>query len=65
MEENLSGQGSPLVKAAANQGIPIKVARTWRGPDADRLKESQLKHHKNSPRLCPDCNPDNWDHHGW
>lgn len=64
LDEHLSGKGSPLVKAAVDQGIPVKVARTWRGHRADRLLERQLKSQHHNERLCPDCNPDGWDRRG-
>jgi len=50
---HLSGEGSPLVRAVAAEGIGVQVARAWlRVP---RAFERQLKRHHNTPRLCPLC----------
>ncbi len=60
LEEHLSGQGNPLMKAVTLAGIPWNVVRTW--SDADRMREVQLKSRHNNPKLCPICNPKTWQH---
>lgn len=52
--DHLTGRGSPLVRAAVDAGCSVVLARTWRG---GRDTERRLKDRKNSPRLCPLCNP--------
>lgn len=54
LKEHQSGFGAKITGAAAQAGIDWKLARVWEG---DRSLEQQLKRQKNSPRLCPCCNP--------
>ena len=58
LDEHRTGQGSPLMRAVTEAGIPWEVVRTW--PDADRMREVQLKSRHNSPKMCPVCNPRSW-----
>lgn len=53
-----AGDGSPLLRAVCNACIPWSVVRTW--SKADRFFERRLKLQKNTPRLCPICNPTGW-----
>lgn len=39
--------------------ISWTLARAWEG---NRSLESQIKAQKNTPRLCPECNPQACDH---
>lgn len=55
MERHTKGHGSKLVAAVTKAGIEFDIARTW--PDADRNFERWLKNRKNTPELCPICNP--------
>lgn len=51
--QHLCGDGSPLVRAVVNAGIPVTLARTWQG---DRTLERTLKNSKAVPRnFCPIC----------
>lgn len=54
IQEHLRGHGSPLVKAALDAGLEVKLVRTWRGT---RDFEREIKNGKNTSRLCPDCAP--------
>jgi hypothetical protein len=54
LAEHLSGQGSPLIKAAIERGMIPELVRTWER--ATRNDERKLKRSKNLPRLCPHCN---------
>ncbi|KPK21303.1 MAG: hypothetical protein AMJ76_02945 [Dehalococcoidia bacterium SM23_28_1] len=49
-----AGNGSPLMRAVVEAGIPWHVTRTWHG---DRTLERRIKDQHNTPRLCPACNP--------
>lgn len=55
-----SGCGARLLAVANELGIDYSVVRTWTG---DRKLERKLKNGKNSPLLCPVCNP-NWRNRG-
>jgi predicted GIY-YIG superfamily endonuclease len=48
-------QGAKLIQAVNKAGIPWQVVRTWT-VDSQEL-ERLLKNQKNSPKLCPICNP--------
>lgn len=48
------GHGARLMEVINNAGISWRLARTWQG---DRTQERRLKNQKNTPRLCPICNP--------
>jgi predicted GIY-YIG superfamily endonuclease len=50
-----NGTGAKLLRAVAQAGITFDCVRIW--SDADRHFERRLKQQKNSPRLCPHCNP--------
>jgi predicted GIY-YIG superfamily endonuclease len=54
VERHQQGQGAALTKAAVAAGVKLELVRTWKG---DRRLERQLKNRKNTPRLCPVCNP--------
>jgi hypothetical protein len=43
-----------LVAAVIRAGITVEAVRTWQGSRAD---ERALKKRKNTPTLCPVCNP--------
>ena len=62
LDAHHSGQGSALMRAVTEAEIPWSVVRTWKL--ASRTKERQLHLHKNSWRLCPVCNPHNFEKHG-
>ena len=54
------GAGARILRAASQRGISFEVVRTWSG---DRFLERALKTRRNSPKLCPVCNPEtahNW-----
>jgi predicted GIY-YIG superfamily endonuclease len=48
--------GAKLLRAVNRAGISWEVVRTW-AVDSQEL-ERKLKSLKNSPRLCPMCNPE-------
>jgi hypothetical protein len=48
--------GAKLLRAVNRAGISREVVRTWT-VNSQEL-ERQLKNLKNSPRLCPMCNPE-------
>lgn len=50
--EHLSGQGSPLVRAAVGAGGSVLLARVWMGQG--RSQERRLKS-KGTARYCPFC----------
>lgn len=50
-----NGTGAKICAAAVANGSKLEVARVWE--NADHMLEHRLKRHKNSPRLCPICNP--------
>lgn len=52
--EHTTGRGARLVEVAHNAGVVLTLARTW---DGGRDLERQLKRRKDTPRLCPVCNP--------
>ena len=52
--------GAKLLKAVNQAGIDWAVVRTW-AVNSQEL-ERKLKSLKNSPRLCPICNPELADH---
>lgn len=57
LSQHLGGKkagGSNLVKAAADTGLPVRIARTWTGKS--RNFERALKNQRNAPRFCPCCN---------
>lgn len=49
---HMSGRGSRLLKAAAEQGCTITLVRTWTGT---RKLERTLKNRRNAPHLCHIC----------
>ncbi|HYE94480.1 MAG TPA: GIY-YIG nuclease family protein [Terriglobales bacterium] len=56
VKEHVSGQGSPLVKAAVEAGCRVEVARVWEAAKGyGRRLERRLKDRKESTRLCPKC----------
>lgn len=58
LEERLArhqaGDGSKLLRAVKLAGIEFQVVRTWPG---GRVFERRLKRRKDTPKLCPACNP--------
>jgi hypothetical protein len=48
--------GAKLLRAVNRAGISWEVVRTW-SVNSQEL-ERHLKNLKNSPRLCPICNPE-------
>ena len=57
VREHKSGHGAGLLRAATDQGLAWSVVRTWPG---DWRLEKKLKARKESPSLCPICNPKSW-----
>ncbi len=55
LEEHLSGNGSPLVRAAVAAGIKVTLVAVW--PFGDRTWERYLKGYHKAARWCPWCNP--------
>jgi hypothetical protein len=48
------GKGARLTQVVLENGNDFYLVRTW---DGGRPTERRLKRQKNSPRLCPICNP--------
>lgn len=57
-----SDNGSPLIAAVTEAGIPWNVVRTW--PSATQADERKLKNRHNAAHLCPICNPHFWQNNG-
>ena len=57
-----SGNGARLLRECKRLQIPFHVVRTWKFKNHDSAKsfEDKLKARKESPRLCPVCNPKNY-----
>jgi predicted GIY-YIG superfamily endonuclease len=51
-----ANNGAKLLKAINEAGISWNVVRTW--TVSSQELERQLKNWKNSPKLCPICNPE-------
>lgn len=52
------GQGAKLCKAMVDQGIKLKLARTWSNFDTTEAgwrKEKELKKQRSAAQLCPHC----------
>ena len=56
--EHRAGQGSKITAYAVAAGIKLHLARVIRTAHPYTL-EKVLKSRKNTPRLCPICNPTN------
>lgn len=54
LDQHVRGHGARLMQVITEAGIGFTVARTWPG---DRALERQLKRRKETPDLCPVCNP--------
>lgn len=54
MKRHKSGNGSKLIAAVTSKGIGFKLVKVWEG---DRSLERKIKNYKNSPKICPICNP--------
>jgi hypothetical protein len=52
LERHREGNGSAIMAAVAEAGIPWRVVRLWEG---GRDLERRLKAQHNTPRLCPIC----------
>ena len=55
IQQHSSGQGARLLQVLNEKEIPWNVVRIW--PEGTKGLESELKHQKHGPRLCPICNP--------
>lgn len=55
IDRHAKGTGSKLMRAVVKAGIRFAVVRVWE--EGDRNFERKLKNRKNTPRLCPICNP--------
>lgn len=54
LERHAKGDGARMLAVCRERGITWQVVRTWPG---DRLFERRLKRRRDSPKLCPVCNP--------
>ena len=54
LERHASGQGARMLAVCVERGITWQLVRTWQG---DRNFERRLKNRRETPRLCPVCNP--------
>lgn len=55
LDRHRSGNGSKLIRAVLANGIEIRLARVWSGPEVDRVFERGLKNRRNARKLCPIC----------
>lgn len=55
-DRHTSGAGAKLLKVIAKEGIGFSIVRVW--PDGDQTFERYLKNRKETPKLCPCCNPE-------
>lgn len=55
LTRHAKGQGARLLEIVSGAGIGFKLARTW--SNASRDFERKLKNRKETPHLCPICNP--------
>lgn len=55
LEHHRNGTGANILRHARERGITFTLARTW--PGKDRAFERKLHNRKESPRICPICNP--------
>jgi len=53
LEKHISGEGSPLIKAALAAGISVQLAEIRYGQTRD--DERKIKRGKNTPRICRIC----------
>lgn len=56
LTRHAKGQGARLMEIVSGAGIGFKLARSWQ--NATRDFERKLKNRKETPQLCPICNPD-------
>ena len=61
MIEHREKRGARLTQVAVGAGCQLLLVRTWQG---GRNEERLLKNQKNTPRLCPLCNPQAWQKRG-
>lgn len=54
LDRHQKGNGARLMQVITEADITWRLARTWPG---GRPEERRLKQQKNSPRMCPICNP--------
>jgi putative endonuclease len=52
LEAHREGNGSAIMAAVSEAGIPWRLVRTWEG---GRDLERKLKDQHNTPRFCPLC----------
>jgi len=55
LERHRAGHGARLLAAVFGAGIGVRVARLWRGRQADRTFERKLKNCYRLADLCPLC----------
>lgn len=60
--KNGNSCGSPLIKAAAEAGVKITLAKVF--PGAGRDKERAIKRQKNTARVCPICKEERRESNG-
>lgn len=56
IEVHLTGHGVPLVRAALAAGCEVILVRVWENQGFEFEQHLKQKY-KNSPQLCPLCNP--------
>jgi hypothetical protein len=55
MDRHAAGRGARLLAAVSAARIPVRVARLWPGPKANRTFERRLKNSCRLANLCPVC----------
>jgi predicted GIY-YIG superfamily endonuclease len=54
LESHSKGTGARLLEVITQSGISFRLVRTWQG---SRKTERRIKNRKETPALCPVCNP--------
>lgn len=58
LEHHRTGNGARILNECNERAINYEIVRVWES--ATKSFERELKNTKNSPKLCPICNPEHW-----
>ncbi len=65
LKHHKAGSGARILQVCNERGITYDVVRVWKSKTEPAGKlERRLKNMKNSPELCPICNPLKWETNG-
>lgn len=62
LDRHKSFRGARILHVLNNKNIEYAIVRIWK--NVNKQFERKLKNRKNSKRLCPICNPNNWTTNG-